>query len=67
MSFYIAQRNAKTGRLELLQTDGETKYYSGLNKAIDDYTLLAKLEGMNNVLLLQEVDIIVSVEVNLRE
>jgi len=63
MTFYIAQRNKKTGAFQIWDKDGEPNEFRDKAKAINAYEMAIQFEGMKNVLLLEEVNTTVKVTV----
>ena len=64
MTFYIAERNKETGKFELWMKDGEAHEIHSESDAIDNYTMVMKLQGQKNVRLLEEVIVEVDLKVS---
>lgn len=64
MTYYIAERNKDTGKMELCcDEDGSIKQYHNLASAIEIYALSVEFEGTKNVMLLESASIKVEVNV----
>ena len=64
MTFYIAERNKETGKFELWMKDGEAHEIHSESDAIDKYSMVMKLQGQKNVILLEEVIMDVDLKVS---
>jgi hypothetical protein len=64
MSFFVAQRDKETGQFVLWQSDGKAKEIYNEAEALDLYEMALKLQGQQNVKLLEEV--IVDVEISVK-
>lgn len=64
MSFYIAQRSKDGKTFQLWDKDSKPHEFRDEAKAIENYETAVRFEGINNVLLLKEVDIKVDVTVS---
>lgn len=62
MAFFIAERDRETEKFWLWQADGEVKKIYNEAEALDLYEMALKLQGNQNVLLLEEV--VVDVELS---
>ena len=63
MVFYIAERNKETGKFELWHSDNKVNEIHDEAKALDSYEMAIKLQGVKNVLLLEEVIVDVKLSV----
>jgi hypothetical protein len=64
MAFFIAERDRETEKFWLWQSDGEVKKIYNEAEALDLYEMALKLQGNQNVLLLEEV--VVDVELSVK-
>jgi hypothetical protein len=64
MAFFIAERDRETEKFLLWQADGEVKKIYNEAEALDLYEMALKLQGNQNVLLLEEV--VVDVELSVK-
>ena len=67
MTYYIADRNKDTGKMELRCDDNGIKQYHTLASAIEVYALSVEFEGTKNIMLLESAPIKVEVNVIARQ
>jgi len=63
MTFHIAERNRETGKFELWMNDGDPHELRSESDAIDNYAMVMKFQGQNNVLLLEDVIVDIDLKV----
>lgn len=67
MTFFIAQRRGDNNTFQLWEKEGRPHEFWDQSKALDAYEATVKMEGMNNVLLLQDTATIVEVTASISE
>jgi len=63
MSYYIADRNKDTGKMELRCDENGIKQYYSLASAMEIYALSVEFEGTKNIMLLESAPIKIEVNV----
>lgn len=67
MTFYIAQRRGDDNTFQLWEKDGKPHEFRDQSMALDAYEMTVRMEGMNNVLLLQDTATVVKVTASISE
>ena len=64
MVFYIAQRTKNNGTFQLWEKDGQPHEFRDVTQALSSYETAVRLEGMRNVLLLEDVAVRVDLTIS---
>jgi len=67
MTYYIAQRRKNDNTFQLWEKDGKPHEFRDPSKALDAYEMTVKMEGMNNVILLQDTATVIKVTASILE
>lgn len=67
MTFYIAQRRKSDNTFQLWEKEGKPHEFNDQSMALDAYEMTVKMEGMNNVLLLQDTATTIKITASISE